>query len=191
GTPLFAFGLVASAALSASAQESVVDCLAAATDQHDTAVITHERFGNGMVAFVDVANVIEVLDGSDVTGKEIEVAWYPDASGCAAEPVDTFHYGGGEPVLEDSFIHTVHGEPNLFAIVSWPNSHAGLGMHGRMYSVYAYHEVDGDLVLNRAVAETRELAGGVEGSVEGGIPSSFEGVSREGVIGILKRLGLE
>src|SRR5690606_26436652 len=140
---------------------------------------------------VRVREVVDVQDGQDVFGNEIQVVHLRDDNGCIPEQVAMYGYGGGEPVLEDSFIHTVHGEPNLFAIVSWPNSHAGLGMHGRMYSVYAYHEVDGDLVLNRAVAETRELAGGVEGSVEGGIPSSFEGVSREGVIGILKRLGLE
>lgn len=161
------------------------------SELHTGTVIAEERLNGSVVNFVRVSEVIDVVDGEEVLGDEIKVVRFRDGNGCAGDEVAYYGYGGGEPILEDSFIHSVQGEPNLFAIVSWPNSHSGLGMHGRMYSVYAYHIVDGNLVVNRVVAEKQELAGGVEGSVEGGIPSSFEGVSREGVISLLKRFGLE
>lgn len=182
-------GLAASVVFPTCAKEPVVDCLSAAASQPD-AVIADERFGNGVVGFVRAVNAVGGLDGNDINGKGIEVLRFRDDAGCAAEQVDTYHYEGGEPTLEASFTHTVQGESNLFTIVSWPLLHVGLGMNGRFYSVYAYHEVDGVLITNDLVVKNKDLYGGVEGTLEGE-PSTFEGKTEEGVVAMLERLGLE
>lgn len=174
-------GLALSAGLAGCAAEPAEGCSA---ETFPDAVIADQRFGESMVSFVGVD------DSEDGVGQAIQVVRFRDGSGCAAEQVDTYHHEGGDPTLEASFTYTVHGEPNLFTIVSWPLLHVGLGMSGRMYSVYAYHEVDGALQLNDVVVHHHELRGGVEGLVDGE-PSTFEGKTQAGVIAMLERLGLE
>lgn len=183
-------GMAISAALVGCAVEPAEPAEGCSSQLHPGAVVAQERFGDGVVSFVGVENAIGVQDGNDFSGEEIEVLRFRDDSGCAAEPVDTYHYEGGEPTLEASFTHTVQGEPNLFAIVSWPLTHVGLGMNGRLYYVYAYHEADGALSANDVVVHHQELRSGVEGTVEGE-SSTFEGKTEQGVVAMLERLGLE
>jgi len=177
----YLMGVALSAILAGCAAQPADDC---SRQVYPDAVIVDERFGDSAVSFVGVEAE------RDVSGKEIQVVRFRDGAGCWAEPVDRYYYEGGEPTLEASFIHTVQGEPNLFTIVSWPLLHVGLGMNGRLYSVYAYHEVDGVLAVNDLVVKNKELYGGVEG-ILGGEPSTFEGKTEEGVVALLERLGLE
>lgn len=148
------------------------------------AVIASERSGDGVVSFVGVQAEDEAR------GDQIQVVRHRDGSGCAAEQVDAYQEEGGAPALEASFVHSVQGEPNLFAIVSWPLWHAGVDTKGRFYSVYAYRDAGDALVPNEAVVRNRQLYGGVEGTLEGE-PSTFEGTTEQGVVAMLERLGLE
>lgn len=173
--------MAASVALSACAKAPAVDCLAGAQDEP---LLASQGYADRVVNFV------RTTSAAGQPGAVIEVVSYRRGSDCAAEHVDTYHYEGGEPTLEASFTHTVRGEPNLFAIVSWSIWHAGLDTKGRMYSVYAYHDVDGTLVLNDLVVKNRQLQGGFEGTLEGE-PSGFEGTTQPGVVAMLERLGLE
>ena len=180
-------GMAASFALPTSANESAADCLVA---MQDNLLLGSQRYSHGVVGFVGVETVIGIEHGNDVTGNEIQVIRFRDRAGCAAEPVDTYHYNGGEPTLEAAFMHPVQGVPNLFAIVSWPLVHVGLGMSGSYYAVHAYHEIDGALVVNELVVKDTKLHGGVEGILEGE-PTTFGGTTEQGVGAMLKRRGLE
>src|SRR5690606_21888985 len=89
---------------------------------------------------------------------------------------------------EASFIHSIRGDPNLFAIVSWPLSHAGLEMTGRYYGVYAYQRAGATLTENTFVTHHSEVAGGIDGTVEGG-KATFDGTTEAGLIALMGSQG--
>lgn len=178
---VFLSGMAAIVAVSACAQEPTVACPAAV---QDGTVLASHRDGDRVVNFIRAAPA----DGDP--GAVIEVVSHRTGSGCATAYVDTYHYEGGEPTLEASFTHTVQGQPNLFAIVSWPRLHAGVGINARQYAVHAYRVVDGELVTNDLVVGNQQLHSGFEGIMDGE-PSTFEGTTEQSVVAMLERLGLE
>lgn len=123
-------------------------------------------------------------------GNLIQLIRYQQGSGCQPEAVDSYEEEGGNPTLEAVFTHSVKGEPNLFTIVSWPMNHVGANLKGTVYSVYAYHERENQLVRNDLVVKNRHLYGGIVGTVEGE-PMDFAGTTQAGVIGLLKQFELE
>ena len=126
--------------------------------------------------------------GSDL--QPIELVRHRSDAGCRPEPVDRYEPEGGPPHLHEIFVHPVQGAPNLFAIVSWPIWHAGEGIRGTRYAVYAYR-VDGDhWARNDVIVKHPALYGGIVGTVHGA-PSTFEGTTRDGVVAMLHRLGLD
>ncbi|WP_155826492.1 lysozyme inhibitor LprI family protein [Vreelandella zhanjiangensis] len=139
-----------------------------------------ERFANGVVVFQP-----SLAPGSNTN---IDVVYYPADDECRPVKVDEYGIEGGDPRLEASFIYTIQGEPNLFAIVSWPLQHAGLGMHGRFYSVYAYYQAGANLELNPFIAENSDVSGGIVGTVEGE-EYAFQGVDEDGLISLMASLG--
>lgn len=173
--------IVASWTLAACGSDAQVEC---PLPDGGATVVAEERFADSTVRFVATGKTDDPEDGS------IRVLRTRPGAGCAEDVLDTYAPEGGAPTLEATFTHTVQGEPNLFAIVSWPLLHAGLGLDGRLYTVYAYREADGALVPNDVVMKNQQLYGGVEGTVEGEA-STFEGKDEQGVITLLGRLGLE
>lgn len=173
--------IVASWAVAACGAEPPADC---PLPIEGATVVAEERFADSVVRFV-ASN-----EGEGPEDRAIRLLRTRPGAGCATDTLDTYGEEGGPPTLEATFTHTVQGEPNLFAIVSWPLLHAGLGLDGRLYTVYAYREMDGALVRNDVVMKNQELYGGVEGTVEGE-ESTFEGKDKQGVIAMLERLGLE
>lgn len=175
------FAISTSLLLSACADGKADDCSAALADQTTLAT---EHFAGDTLVFRHVA------DGASDNVEPVELVRYRSSQGCQPERVDLYEEDGGQPKLEATFVHQVKGEPNLFAIVSWPLLHAGLDMRGTYYAVYAYRRSDDALVRNDAVVKNRELYGGIVGTVEGE-PSTFEGTTRDGVVAMLRRLELE
>lgn len=142
------------------------------------------RLGDDLFRFVD-------LPAADPTAvREIELVLHRPANGCQPERIDLYPEEGGAPSLEAAFVHAVHGEPNLFALVSWPRWHVGIGMRGTYYAVHAYRREGDSYVPNEAVMKHQALYGGFVGTVEGE-ESTFEGTTREAVIAMLQRFDLE
>lgn len=154
------------------------DCAGAVRDSD----LASERFADGVALFRPVET------GAYRGGVEIELVHYRADEDCQPVLVDQYAIEGGDPRLEAHFIHPIKGEPNLFAIVSWPMDHAGLGMSGRMYSVFAYRQSEGVLETNDFVMENREISGGVVGTVEGET-STFEGATQDGLISLMASQG--
>jgi len=115
---------------------------------------------------------------------EIDLWFHAAANDCGARLVAGFEIEGGSPRLDDTFVYPLDGEPNVFAIVSWPMIHVGEGLRGRYYAVQAYHFEAGTLILNERVARNRDVASGIVGTVQGE-ESHFEGTTRQGVIRLL------
>lgn len=157
-----------------------------ASEHCNTAVtgveLASERFADGIVVFQPIGAEI------DDDAMEIEVVHYRESNDCRSVVVDRYAFEGGEPQLEASFIHPVKGEPNVFAIVSWPMEHRGLSMAGRIYSIYAYREVGAGLALNDFVIQHPELNGRVIGVIDGE-SFDFEGKDEDGLISLMGSLG--
>ncbi|MFA5493830.1 MAG: lysozyme inhibitor LprI family protein [Porticoccaceae bacterium] len=172
------FACVATVASAASATQALTekDCTAIVSGS----ALGWERLANGIAAFYPA----DALDG----GTEIELVFHQAHENCRPVAVDNYGIEGGDPKLEASFIHRIRGESNLFAIVSWPMDHRGLGMTGRFYSVFAYRQSGSMLELNRFVAENREVSSGVVGSVDG-TEQTFEGATEEGLIALMGSQG--
>lgn len=143
--------------------------------------LAQERLAGGTVAFLPVE---QTDDGDSV----IEVVYYHPDQQCRPAVVDDYGINGGLPQLEASFIHPVQGEPNLFAIVSWPLAHAGLGMSGRYYGVYAYQRSATALAVNTFVTHHPEIGSGIVGTLEGE-ESTFEGTTEAGLISLMASQG--
>ncbi|MGE4336775.1 MAG: lysozyme inhibitor LprI family protein [Pigmentiphaga sp.] len=143
-------------------------------------LLAQEHFAGGMVAFQRVKQIKD--DDS-----EIQLIYHPDEK-CLPVMVDNYELNGGPPSLEASFVYPIQGEPNLFAIVSWPLLHAGLGMSGRYYGVYAYQRSGPKLVLNTFVADNLAISSGIVGTYEGET-STFEGTTEDGLISLMVSQG--
>lgn len=168
------------AGVAACAGQPAVNC--ASTGPEESLAIA--RLGDDQFRFVH-------LPPTDLEAeREIELVRHRPANGCQPERIDLYPEEGGAPRLEAAFVHKVHGEPNLFAIVSWPRWHVGIGMRGTYYAVHAYRREGDAFVPNAAVVEHGVLYGGFVGIVEGQ-ESTFEGTTPDGVIAMLRRFDLE
>ena len=144
-------------------------------------LLAQEALAGGIVAFQPVTQGKE--DHS-----EIQVVYYHPDEKCLPVAVDSYEHNGGPPSLEASFVYPLQGEPNLFAIVSWPMIHEGLGMKGRYYGVHAYEKSGSGLLLNRFVADNSAISSGIVGTSEGE-ESTFEGTTEEGLISLMGSQG--
>lgn len=155
------------------------DCASAVPDSS----LAREGFAGGTVAFLPVEQTTDESEDS-----VIAVVYYHSDQQCRPQVIDDYGINGGFPQLETSFIHTIRGKPNLFAIVSWPLSHAGLGMSGRYYDVYAYERSGETLAVNTFVTHHPVISGGIVGTVEGE-SSTFEGTTERGLIALMGSQG--
>ena len=169
--------MVWSACFTTHARASDSDCMAALPDN----LLAQEHFAGGVVAFQHVRQAVD-------HDSEIQVVHYPPDENCLAVVVDNYEFNGGLPNLEASFVYSIQGEPNLFAIVSWPLLHAGLGMNGRYYGVHAYQPSGAALVLNTFVAHNAAVSSGIVGTYEGE-ESTFEGTTEDGLISLMTSQG--
>lgn len=160
------------AALAADAE-----CTVAASDN----LLAQERLANGTVAF-------QLLEQANDEDSQIQLVYYHPAENCLPITVDNYEFNGGLPHLEASFVYPIQGEDNVFAIVSWPLVHVGLGMNGRIYSVYAYQPAGTTLALNTFVAHNPEIGGGIVGRYEGE-DWDFEGTTEDGLISLMTTQG--
>lgn len=169
------------AVVQANDRESCAEAVAVSDE-----VLATEPFGDGLVVF----------RSSSDQATEIEVVHYRESGGCRPLTVDSYGIEGGEPQLEEVFAHTHDSKPLLLAIVSWPHNHRGLGMTGRFYSVYVYHQEgrhghghhDGSGLQLHTALTRRQGMSGVVGTVEGGEYSSFAGTTRLGATALLASL---
>lgn len=163
----------------ACAEPNVGDCDASGA----RVFLASERLGGDVFRFSHRIS-------ADPAARDIELALHRPSNRCRPERVDSYGQEGGPPRLEATFVHTVAGEPNLLAIVSWPAWHGGIGMRGIFYAVYAYRWNGDAYVVNVVVVEHPALSGGIVGTVEDA-PSTFEGTTPAGVIAMLRRFALE
>lgn len=160
------------AAGSAAAQSDCSSAIAAGA-------LKSQPFGDGWVSFQPSGTM------SATEAQAIDVLAYRTADGCTPVSLDRFEEEGGHPRLETVFEHEVAGQPNLFAIVSWPLDHVGLGTSGRYYAVRAYEAGASGITLNRRIVDHPVLASGVVGTVEGQA-ANFQGTSQNGLIALLE-----
>lgn len=160
-----------------SALAAEQECAAGLPDD----LLAREHFAGGIVAF----RQIDQVSDEDST---IQVAWYHPDENCRPVTVDNYEFNGGLPTLEASFVYPIQGEDNLFAIVSWPLLHVGLGMNGRYYGVYAYQPAEATLALNTFVAGNPEVSSGIVGRYEGE-DWNFEGTTEDGLIALMASQG--
>lgn len=151
------------------------ECTAALPDN----LLAQEHFAGSIVAFQLV---------KQIKGDHIQVVYYQPDDKCLPVMVDSYELNGGSPRLEASFVYPIQGEHNLFAIVSWPLLHVGLGMNGRYYGVYAYQRSGAKLVLNTFVAWNPEVSSGIVGRYEGE-DWNFEGTTEDGLISLMATQG--
>lgn len=142
---------------------------------------------------LDAALAVESFAGGVVTAQpaaadpaEIEVI-YRGSDACEAQVIDHYPIEGGAPRLEEVFLHHYHGTPVLVSIVSWPHQHQGLGMTGRFYSIYVYHQDGTGVQLNEALARLQGLSG-VVGTTEDREPVTFAGIHQLGAAALLDLL---
>lgn len=143
-------------------------------------LLAQVRFADGIVAFQ--------IDDAPGAGPEIDLLYYEAGDWCEPVAVDRYEIEGGDPRLEASFVYPIQGQPNLFAIVSWPRLHVGIDMRGRQYSVLAYHQSGGGLEQNRFVADNPAVSEGFVGTIDG-TEYTFEGTTEEGLIALMGSLG--
>lgn len=144
-------------------------------------LLAQERLAGGIAAF-------QLVKQTTDEDSEIQVVYYHPDEKCLPVIIDNYEVNGGSPTLEASFVYPIQGKNNLFAIVSWPLSHAGLGMNGRFYGVYAYQRSGPALVLNTFVAHNAAISSGIVGTYEGE-ESTFEGVTESGLISLMTKQG--
>lgn len=141
------------------------------------AVLAVESFADGLVT----------LQPAAPNPTEIDLMYYRESDGCEPLAIDQYGIEGGEPRLEDAFLHHHEGWPVLVTIVSWPHEHRGLGMTGRYYAVHVYQQEGATVQLKPALARQNWLSG-VVGTTEEWQPSTFAGTTRLGATALLASL---
>lgn len=141
------------------------------------AALAVEAFADGVVA----------LQPAAADPAEIEVVYYRESDACEPQVIDHYEIEGGAPQLEAVFHHHYHGWPVLVNIVSWPHQHRGLGMSGRFYSLYVYHQ-DGQQVRQHEELARLQGLSGVVGTTEDREPATFAGTYPLGAAALLDLL---
>lgn len=174
---VFSIIMVWSACFTSNALAIESECTAALPDN----LLAQEHFAGGIVAF-------QLIKQTRDDDSEIQAVYYHPDEKCLPTMVDNYEFNGGLPNLEASFVYPIQGEHNLFTIVSWPLLHAGLGINGRYYGVYAYQRSGAALVLNTFVADNPAISSGIVGTYEGE-ESTFEGTTEDGLVSLMTSQG--
>lgn len=169
--------MVGSLCFTSNAQAVDSECTATLPDN----MLAQEHFAGGIVAFQPIKQTRD-------EESEIQIVYYHPDEKCLPVMIDNYEFNGGLPNLEASFVHPIQGEQNLFTIVSWPLLHAGLGMNGRYYGVYAYQRSGAALVLNTFVTDNPAISSGIVGTYEGE-KSTFEGTTEDGLVSLMASQG--
>lgn len=139
-------------------------------------VLKRLMFNEGEAIFVERPSVAE--------GHSIELNYRTAGEPCLFSTIDLYDFEGGPPKLEASFVYSVEGNPNLFAIVSWPLEHSGLDMRGRFYAVHAYERENDTLIPNKLITSNVAISSGIVGFVAGE-NHQFKGATEAGVKSLL------
>lgn len=86
--------------------------------------------------------------------------------------IDRYGVAGGSPRVSAFFTYKVHGEENIFVLISWFINSRGAGAYGDLYQIYAYkRNYLGAFIPNDTITFDSNLSG-MDGTLNGE-PSNF------------------
>ncbi len=136
-----------------------------------------------------IEDSVIAFEVSDSKEFPIDVVLYKTMGACRKSIIDRYEWAGAVPTVEAVFPYSVHGEMNLFVIVSWQIDHRGLGIYGTSYQIHAYEKgSEGWLESNQTIRDANEMTG-IEG-VDNYEEVHFYGKNPEEVKQLIDNLGL-